>query len=222
MSERSEMSYSDNFLLMTASWSETKTRAERDALDEWKLLEVKAGIKREQLHFLNQVIRDLPQDSAERQQCREEAKKCVSDSSTYERQEWKLRDGILKELTQQISKKALYSNLYRPDLEAEYIRKHHINSAQALENLYTKESQTIAGRKNIKLAGESILIKSLDKEIAEITEKVNSVEAELSKLKWCLSKEKRTRKATLTEDLAHLCNYLKAMQAKRRLWLVIR
>ena len=55
MSERYEMSYSDNYLLMTVSWNDVKTKAERDALEEWKLLEVKAGIKREQLQLLVDV-----------------------------------------------------------------------------------------------------------------------------------------------------------------------
>ena len=222
MSERYEMSYSDNYLLMTVSWNDVKTKAERDALEEWKLLEVNAGIKREQLQLLNQVIRDLPKDSVEFMQCKEEAQKCVSDCSTYERQEWKLRSGILKEVTQQIKTQVLYSNQYRPALEAEYIRRYNINSTQALELLYSKESQTIEGRKNVKLAGNSILIKSLDQKIDEITLKISNIEVELSKLKWCLSKEKRSQKANLTEQLNDLGAYIKRLQAQRRLWSVVR
>ena len=116
----------------------------------------------------------------------------------------------------------LYSNQYRPVLEAEYIRRYNINSTQALELLYSKESQTIEGRKNVKLAGNSILIKSLDQKIDEITLKISNIEVELSKLKWCLSKEKRSQKANLTEQLNDLGAYIKRLQAQRRLWSVVR
>ena len=62
MSERYEMSYSDNSLLMTISASDLKTPAEREALEMWKMAEAKRSIKNEQLMFLNQVIREYPSD----------------------------------------------------------------------------------------------------------------------------------------------------------------
>lgn len=60
MSERYEMSYSDNYLLMTVSSQDVATQAEREALEKWKLAEVKRGTKNEQLMFLNQIIREFP------------------------------------------------------------------------------------------------------------------------------------------------------------------
>lgn len=53
MSERYEMSYSDNSLLMIVSAGDVKTPAEREVLEIWKMAEAKRSIKNEQLMFLN-------------------------------------------------------------------------------------------------------------------------------------------------------------------------
>ena len=221
MSERYEMSYSDNSLLMTISASDLKTPAEREALEMWKMAEAKRSIKNEQLMFLNQVIREYPSDlrnSDEFRGIQEEARKCAKDISSCDREECKLRSGILKPLAQQIFKQVQF----RFDLEPVLIRKHDLNYAQALERLYTKEAQTLAGKLNQKNAESSPMIRALDQQIHKITREIKQVEEDLSKFKWCWSKEKRTQKENLTERLNSLRSYAQRLHAQRRLWSVIR
>lgn len=221
MSERYEMSYSDNYLLMTISSGDVTTQAERDALEKWKLAEVKRGIKNEQLMFLNQIIKEFPpalRTSEEFKKIQEDARKCVKDISTYDHEEYKLRSGILKPLAQQVFKQAQF----RFDLEAVFIRKHDLNYAQSLELLYMKESQTAAGRRNRKDAESSPLICVLDQKITEVTQEIAQNKNNLSKLKWSWSKNKRKQKEILTETSNNLNNYLNRLQMQRRLWTVIR
>ena len=221
MSERYEMSYSDNSLLMTISASDVKTPAEREALEIWKMAEAKRSIKNEQLMFLNQVIREYPsnlQNSDEFKEIQEEARKCAKDISSCDREECKLRSGILKPLAKQIFKQVQF----RYDLEPVLIRKHDLNYVQALERLYAKEAQTLEGKLNQKNAESSPMICALDQQIHKITQEIKQIEGDLSKFKWCWSKEKRTQKENLTERLSNLSSYAQRLHAQRRLWSVIR
>ena len=87
------------------------------------------------------------------------ARACAKDISTCDQAEYKLRGGILKPLAQQIFRQVQF----RFDLENALIGKHDLNYAQSLELLYTRELQTVAGRKKQKEAEHNPLICELDK-----------------------------------------------------------
>ena len=235
MSERYETRFSNSFLLMAASRNNVKTKAECEALEEWKVLEVKTQVKQEQLRFLNETLKDFSdaqKDSPEYKMCQEEVAKCVSDCESYERQQERLLyGGPLSELYSKIHSWNLrmsqglmmYANsCTNPNWESEAIRKHHNYSANTLEALYTKETQTLTGKKNTLKAKYGFLIPALDQHINEINDAVCHIEEQLAGLKWCLSKKKRDYKKKLAAELERLSNYLKLLQTKRRLWLVIR
>ena len=123
-----------------------------------------------------------------------------------------------KPLAKQIFKQVQF----RYDLEPVLIRKHDLNYVQALERLYAKEAQTLEGKLNQKNAESSPMICALDQQIHKITQEIKQIEGDLSKFKWCWSKEKRTQKENLTERLSNLSSYAQRLHAQRRLWSVIR
>lgn len=220
MSERYEMSYSDNYLLMTLSSQDVTTQAERDALEKWKLAEVKRGTKNEQLMFLNQIIREFPPSlkASERfKKIQEQARTCAKDISTCDQAECKLRSGILKSLAQQVFRQVQF----RFDLQNALIRKHDLNYAQSLELLYARELQTVAGKQKQKDAEHNPLICELDNKITVVIQEIEQTKNNLSKLKWCWSKEKRRQKESLVETLGDLNDYLNRLKTQRRIWTVI-
>ena len=162
-------------------------------------------------------------DSIEYKQFLAELHLCHNAISAYEQKESKIRSGrILKPLAQQVFAQVRNATQGNYNAEMAYVQKHDANYARATEMLYNKEQQTETGKQNVATANSSILLLAFDKKISEVHQEVKGIESNLSKLGWCLSREKRTLKKSLTDELNDRKNYLNNLQSRRRLWTVIR
>ena len=223
--DRDTMSYSDNFLLMSLSAGEVIDPHERSALENWKLLEVKANIKNEQLMLLRYVVRNYQQfaiTGEDLKQCTREATKYAKAVDSCMREETKLRTEMLGPLARRISQQVSLRGYYRPEVEAEHVRSYEKNYAQARDKLYNREVSSTTGIQNKETADSSLLIRVLDIKITEVQQRVNQVENELANLKWCISREKREYKQKLSQELLETNNYLASLREDRKLWMVIR